>query len=920
MADQKLMLRVILELKDKALAPLKRVSKASEDTAQALKATRDRLSALNKTQADVTGYRRTTAALRGQTRELSDLQGKSEKLKASLAGQSERHANVRANLKASEHAYKRLSSSFKEGRQDSAAFSRELELSRISLISQRQAYERSRDALRKYKDQIRGVDDASKRLRETIQGGQERLAGYKQRLEQAGVGTDRLGAKSRSLKGDIGALNDSYKAQTEQLKKLGLQQKRIQEINSQHARYAARAGMAAGAGYAMYAGGSTMLRGAAAPISEGKKYANEVLRILSLGLGEEASADSIKYARAMKTYGTSTTDNLGLMRDALTAFADVHHAEMVTPLLAKMKFANEAVYGAQHAEDNEKKFMDMLKVIELRGGLSSKDAFARQANIVQQVLTATGGRVGPEEWLNTIKTGGVAAKGIGDEAFYYQLEPLVQEMGGNRVGTALMSAYQNVYQGKTTKRAAQLMQTLGLIADPSKVKHDKVGQISQLGIGALKGSDIFRQNQFQWMEEVLLPTLAEKGITEKQQILDAIGGMFSNRTASNLFAQMYLQRDQIHKNAQLNARADGIDGLYDKARGSASGGELELLAKKRDLYNQISTDVMPLYVKMLEKAAGALDWLRRMAEQHPRLTKAMGVAVVGLSLAMAGMGLLIIPLALLAGKAVLGRFLLARLGLAIGQLGPISTLALKALTRLPTALTLLSISALMVYENWDGMKGGLVAIWEQVCDRITETIKGGLGSWLTLMLDWSPLGVLWSAFAFALDFLDIEVPDRFSKLGAKMIEGLKSGLGQGKDWVLGLLGIKSDVPKPSNTEVLDATNAMLKSTKPAPIASWGGSRAAALSTATVMGLGGAGLVQAQDTPVAPRMDTRTASSAMASSAAGGKSLVGGAGHQITINATPGMDPQAIARAVSAELDRRERMARSRVLSSMSDIN
>ncbi|MDF7022135.1 hypothetical protein NLR12_25175, partial [Escherichia coli] len=131
--------------------------------------------------------------------------------------------------------------------------------------------------------------------------------------------------------------------------------------------------------------------------------------------------------------------------------------------------------------------------------------------------------------------------GVDSEAFFYTLEPLVQEMGGNTVGTAMMSAYQNLYQGKTTKRTLGNLDRFGLIADRSKVKEDKAGQVSFMDPGALKGADIFRKDQFAWLEQVLLPTLKEKGITEKDQVLDAIGSIFSNRTASNLMSQMYLQ-------------------------------------------------------------------------------------------------------------------------------------------------------------------------------------------------------------------------------------------------------------------------------------------------------------------------------------------------------------------------------------------
>lgn len=43
-------------------------------------------------------------------------------------------------------------------------------------------------------------------------------------------------------------------------------------------------------------------------------------------------------------------------------------------------------------------------------------------------------------------------------------------------------------------------------------------------------------------------------------------------------------------------------------------------------------------------------------------------------------------------------------------------------------------------------------------------------------------------------------------------------------------------------------------------------------------------------------------------------------NQITINAAPGMDPQAVARAVSAELDRRDRAQTARRRSSLGDIS
>jgi hypothetical protein len=48
--------------------------------------------------------------------------------------------------------------------------------------------------------------------------------------------------------------------------------------------------------------------------------------------------------------------------------------------------------------------------------------------------------------------------------------------------------------------------------------------------------------------------------------------------------------------------------------------------------------------------------------------------------------------------------------------------------------------------------------------------------------------------------------------------------------------------------------------------------------------------------------------------------IGGDTISITIQAAPGMDAQALARAVSAEMDRRRRSSRARMMSSLADID
>ncbi|RBJ69939.1 hypothetical protein C3L29_036990, partial [Pseudomonas sp. MWU12-2534b] len=161
---------------------------------------------------------------------------------------------------------------------------------------------------------------------------------------------------------------------------LNTRQKRIADARAKMgAARGAAAEMAVG-GYAARATGSHILNDLREPLGEAKKMRNERGRIQAYGLGDQATQDAERYVRSMKTPGVAMTDNMTLMRDAMSIFADEHHAQMVMPTLSKMKCANEAMFGASQGHENEEKFMDMLKVIELRGGATNEAKFTGEAN------------------------------------------------------------------------------------------------------------------------------------------------------------------------------------------------------------------------------------------------------------------------------------------------------------------------------------------------------------------------------------------------------------------------------------------------------------------------------------------------------------------------------------------------------------
>lgn len=645
----------------------------------------------------------------------------------------------------------------------------------------------------------------ARKLKQEYEKNRIELQRMRAEMNNSGISTNRLSEHQQQLRTRLNQANQAMQEQEQRLKRMTQMQQNYQRTSGN-----LRSTAMYGTGAAV-AGVGVMYQ-MRKPIDETKRTDVEENRIASLGLGKEATEEAIKYARAMRTFGTSTLDNLQLVRDGVTAFADVHHAKMVAPTLAKMKFANEAMYGDTGAE-NEKKFMDMLKVIEMRNGLKSEKAFHEQANIIQQVITATGGRVQAEEWLNVIKTGGIAAKGIENKAFYYKLEPLVQEMGGFRVGTAMMSAYQNVYQGRTTKRAANNMARLGLIEDESKVHHDKAGQISFLDVGAIKGAALFKKDQFAWMEQVLVPQLKANGITKEGDIIDAMGSIFTNRTASNLFAQMYMQREQIHKNAKLNAGADNIDQLNSKAMGTTTGKEIEAKAKLHDAYLKFGTTILPIYTKAIETATSGLQSFNGWMERNPGLAKIMGAGLLGIaaSLIVIG-GTLAIFSPLILGMLSL-RLIMAST-LASGQiLGKVFSMLPTAFNLFKSALlmtgqiflwlgrlmltnpillaiTAIAIGAYLIYQYWGPVSNFFSDLWTRITAifspigawfgaRITEAkiaFSGGIQGMSALILNWSPIGLFYAVFAKVMSWFGIELPSKFSGFGRMIIDGLIEGI------------------------------------------------------------------------------------------------------------------------------------------------
>ncbi|MDO5940644.1 phage tail tape measure protein [Burkholderia cepacia] len=185
-----------------------------------------------------------------------------------------------------------------------------------------------------------------------------------------------------------------------------------------------------------------------------------------------------------------------------------------------------------------------------------------------------------------------------------------------------------------------------------------------------------------------------------------------------------------------------------------------------------------------------------------------GLLAVGRFLLPFGQGLLMTfggPL-MLAGRGALflGRLMAGNLVSGLRLAGQAALWLGRALLMNPIglAITGIAVGAYLIYRNWDKLKPWFQGLW----GTIRAAFAGGIGGVLKLILNWSPLGLFYKAFAGVMKWFGIDLPRNFTDYGANLIGGLMNGIkaklgaakdtivGFGKDvkgWFADTLGIKS---------------------------------------------------------------------------------------------------------------------------------
>ena len=319
------------------------------------------------------------------------------------------------------------------------------------------------------------------------------------------------------------------------------------------------------------------------------------------------------------------------------------------------------------------------------------------------------------------------------------------------------------------------------------------------------------------------------------EVADAMA-QIENPTRRNAIAAQLYSRAGV---GLVNMLKDGSGGLADYAAAArdtgyvlsdeaTAGGEdfkdalLDTQLSLKGVKNTIGAELMPSVAEMMRNLTG---WLRENRDQvkafarefGDRLKNAVpailelgrGVATFATKLgelttkAAAAVGgfdnLAMVIGTLFAGKAILSVISFGvGIGKAIGAMAafantlPIVATGVKALSAAfvatPIGWIIAGIAAVagvayLIYKNWDwigpwfgglwaGIKAKAGAAWE----GIKAAFSDGIGGVTRLLVNWSPLGILWRGISTALSTLGIELPTTLTGLGGALIDGLIGGI------------------------------------------------------------------------------------------------------------------------------------------------
>lgn len=854
-----LRMEVILQAIDRATRPIRAVMQGSVGLGRALKESRDQLKQLQATQNDVSSWQRLRAI----------------------------SANTETALQGARDRVKEL------GRQMAATGA-----------PTKQMTADMQDAIR-----------AASTLKKQHQEQQAELQGLRSKLSAAGISTRNLVQGERELRDRISNTNQQISEQTQRMQRLAAQSKRLASARAQYDKSQQLAGsMAAGgaAGLGTAYAISRPLKGIVDAFAPAENAATQLkvammdstgqvpadfqkISDLATGLGDRlpgTTADFQDMMTMLRRQGISAQSILGGTGEA-AAYLGV---QLQKPVAEAAEFAAKMQDATR---TSEKDMMGLMDTIQRAFYLGVDD------NNMLQGFT----KLSPV--MGIIKKEGLDAANT--------LAPLLvmmdqTGMAGESAGNAIRKVFQSgVDEKRFTKANAALAEMkAGFNLDFTNGKGE-FGGMDQLFAQLEKLKKLTSVQRTSVMKELfgddsetlqVVNTLMNKGLAGYQEVADKM-------------------RDQADLQTRVKEQLGTLTNTIEAAEGSWTNAMSEIGAT-------IAPELKELINGFGELAVSVKNWVK----ENPGLTAALVKTAGGLAMLLAIGGGVTLMMASFLGPFAMARYALTFFGIkslgAVTALKGLGTALLwagktvlllgRALLMNPIGLAVMAIAtaAYLIYKYWDPIKAYFLGLWAEV----KEGFNGGFAGIAALILNFSPLGLFYRAFAGVMNYFGVEMPGKFSEFGTMLMQGMVQGITNGLAAVKGAITGAADssitwfkeklgIHSPSRVfaELGGYTMAGLEqgltNNQQGPLAAVNNMGKQMAATGAI-GFGAAGDAIA--------MDTRPPLSANAGSGI----VVQGDTIEINISATPGTDTDGLRNMLNQLLDERERAKAARIRSRLGD--
>ncbi|MEE7540210.1 phage tail tape measure protein [Enterobacter kobei] len=141
-----------------------------------------------------------------------------------------------------------------------------------------------------------------------------------------------------------------------------------------------------------------------------------------------------------------------------------------------------------------------------------------------------------------------------------------------------------------------------------------------------------------------------------------------------------------------------------------------------------------------------------------------GLMLAGRAVLFIGRALLMNPIGLLITGVAMAAYLIYR------YWGPISVFFKRMWSQVTSAF---SNAWSGIKSAWNGVSGWFTGLW----GNVKAAFNGGIIGVSKLIVNWSPLGLFYKAFAGVMSWFGVDMPKNFTDFGANLISGLVSGIG-----------------------------------------------------------------------------------------------------------------------------------------------